>query len=280
MVESLQKGDVSGVTQGLQQMAQSGQLDVSKLASDLGVSGAKNVDLGAVATSLTGGGNQANTVLNALGKQGGGAGDLLKGAAGMLKSPAGLAVGGAALAGAGYLFQKSRKGGGGGGLGDALGSVMGGGKGGSLGAMLGGDAPAEESEDQAQLNAAAQQLPEPTPDQLKEGQAVLARWSGREWRTGRIGWVDGGQARVTFDSGFERWCDPREIRLPPTPGQPVGGAPQASALPSVGSTVEALVDPERWYPGQVVEVDAATGRVMVRFENGYQQWYERAQIRP
>lgn len=294
IVQSLQSGDVGGVSKGLQEMASSGQLDVNKLATDLGVN-TKGLDLGDIAKNLTSGGSQSSNVASALSKQGGGIGDLLKSAAGALKSPSGLAVGGAALAagavGAGYLLHKSR---GGGSISDTIGSITGGagdaveGIGDKLSSLIGGSSGPTE-QDMAQFNHIAEQLPIATYDQLKEGQAVLAQWDRDQWRPGKIGWVDGGQARVTFDSGLERWCEPRDLRLPPQPGQPVRMPPTSSAgqesvssptgLPAIGATVQGQVNPEQWQPGQVVDTDTIGERIRVRFENGFETWLEMDQFR-
>lgn len=294
IVQSLQKGDVGGVSKGLQEMASSGQLDVNKLAGDLGVN-TKGLDLGDIAKSLTSGGSQSSNVANALSKQGGGIGDLLKSAAGALKSPSGLAVGGAALAagavGAGYLLHKSR---GGGSISDTIGSITGGagdaveGLGDKLSSFIGGSSEPSDQE-KAQFNHIAVQLPIATYDQLKEGQAVLAQWDRDQWRPGKIGWVDGGQARVTFDSGLERWCEPHDLRLPPQPGQPLqppqasGGAPVSEApptgLPAIGATVQAQINPEQWAPAKVVDTDTIGERIRARFESGYECWLEMDQFR-
>ncbi len=273
-------------------MAKSGQLDVGKLASDLGVSGGgKGLDLGDIAKSLTGGGSQANNVLGALSKQGGGLSSVLKGVGGALKGHTGLAVGGAALAagavGAGYLFHKSR---GGGSITEKLGSLIpgGGGQGGGISSLLGGaDGPSDE--EKAQYTHIAEQLQQPSPDQLKEGSLVLARWDQNEWRPGQVGWVDGGQARVTFEGGLERWCDPQDIRLPPTQGQPPAEqAPQppteapaqsTGGLPTIGALVKAQSGPKEWATAKVVDTDTIGERVRVQFENGYECWLESDQIK-
>jgi hypothetical protein len=228
-------------------MASSGQLDVGKLASDLGVGGGRSLDLGQVAQTLTSGGSGANQIVGALSQQGGSLTRLLGSAANALKPPAGMAVGGAALAagavGAGLLWKRSQGGGGGsggsggsgssgggGGITGALGSLFGGG---GLGAMFGGSD--QSSADAAQFSQIAAQLPPPHPSQLKEGTKVLARWDAQEWRAGQITWVDGGQARVTFDSGLEKWCAPEEIRVPPQPGGQSVQPPQESGPTSTPS---------------------------------------------
>lgn len=291
VLQSLQSGDVAGVTRGLQDLVSSGHLDAGKLSTDLGMGG-RGLDLGAVANALVSGGPQSGSVVSALARQGGGIGELLRGAAGALKSPAGLAVGGAALAvgavGAGYLIHKARSGGGapgGGGIGDTLGSLLG--------------APAgPTAADRAEYTRIAEQLPPAAYAQLREGQTVLARWDVHEWRPGTVGWVDGGQARVTFEGGLERWCDPADIRLPPVPGQaappdqagaaggsstgtdaPWSAQPARAALPAIGAAVVAQAGPDEWRPATIVDTDTIGGRVRVRYENGFECWLDLPQVR-
>ena len=265
LLQSLQAGDVNGVTRGLQTMAQSGQLDLGQLARDLGVQGSRGLDLGQVAQALTQGGTQSSTVLQALGHQGGNVGELLKGAAGALKSPAGLAVGGVALAaaglGAGYLLTRAREGGGAAGISNTIGS------------LLGSSSSAPSAEDGARYTQLAEMLPPPSPDQLREGSVVLARWDGNEWRPAQVGWVDGGQARVTFENGLERWCMPADLRLPPTPGQsppsPAASAPSRGTPTGIGFTVGARVQaptaPGQWSPAEVTDTDHIGGRIRVKY---------------
>jgi hypothetical protein len=159
-------------------------------------------------------------------------------------------VGGAALAaagiGAGVLLARSQQGQAmGAGIKDALGKVLPGGGGGGLGSILGGGGPS--AEETAQYRQIAEQLPPARPDQLREGEMVVARWEGDEWRPGQIGWVDSGQARVTFETGFERWCRPDDLRILPQPGEappptaeaavppPTAAAPAPAAAPQPGS---------------------------------------------
>jgi hypothetical protein len=268
-------------------MAGRGQLDVGRLASDLGLREGHGLDLGQVARSLTSGGSHASRIAAALGRQGG---DL----AGLLRSPAGLALGGAALAaagiGAGMLLSRAQQGQAtaGGGIAGALGNLMQGGTasiGDGLGALFGGSHGTPSREEGARARELAEQLPAARPEELREGQTVLARWEGDEWRTGQVGWVDGGRARVTFDNGFERWCDPADIRLPPragdaaTPSEHASSAGPAAPTVGPGEPVSAMWGPDEFRPAQALEVDSATRRVRVRYENGFEVWLEPHQIR-
>ena len=209
-------------------MASSGQLDVGKLASDLGVGGGRSLDLGQVASTLTGGGSQANQVVSALSRQTGGIGNLLGNALNALKSPTGLAVGGAAAlaaaGGVGALLWKRSQGGEGGGISETLSNLIpGGSEGGGLASLLGGSNDPSD-EEASQYRQMAEQLPQARPDQLIQGAVVLALFDQNDWRPGKLGWVDGGQARVTFENGLEKWCNPPDIRVPPSAGAPPDNA--------------------------------------------------------
>ncbi len=280
-------------------MASSGQLDVGKLASDLGVGGGgKGLDLGEIAKSIAGGGAGASGVMAALGQQSGGLGKLLGGAGGLAAGGAALAAGAGLLAGkggGGNLMSSlgGILGGGGGGGGNPLGAILGGGGGAAenpLGAMLGGSETDAADPNAAAHSAMAQQLPAPTLEELSEGMELLARWQGDEWRTAKIGWIDGGQARVTFDSGLERWCELQELRVPqslptapqvappPMPNSPPPPPPMSSGLPPVGTRVQAEVGDNLWSPADVLELDEAGSRIRIRFDNAYECWMDSKKI--
>ena len=237
VVQSIHTGDAGGVARGLQQMAGSGQLDLGKLAGDLGIGGGRGLDLGQIARSLTGGGSSSSQVLGAISRQSGGLGKVLGDAAAALKTPTGLAVGVGALAaagvGAGVLIHHARKGGGTvqGTIDSLKQSVSGG-----LGSLLGKGGTTSDAE-AAQYREIAEQLPAASASQLVEGLVVLARWDRDSWLPGRVGWVDGGRARITFENGVERWCDPGEVRLPPTAETPPQTPPPD---PQAGSEAPAV----------------------------------------
>jgi hypothetical protein len=273
LAHKAQSGDLGGVAADLQRMSQSGQLDVQRLAGQLGIGGTQGqggANLGEIARRLSSSGLSPQQLTQALGQQGD-LSSLVKGASQALKSPAGLAVGGVAVAaagvGAGLLLHRARQGGTAGGL--------------SLGSVLGQGAGGPSTQDKEQYRQAAEQLPPARADQLVEDTIVLARWDAQEWRPGQISWVDGGQARVTFEGGLERWCDPQDIRLPPdqaSAGAAATSEPTAGPW-AVGERIEAQSGPEAWHPAEITDIDKIGERARVKYENGFECWLEYGQLR-
>ena len=57
------------------------------------------------------------------------------------------------------------------------------------------------------------------------------------------------------------------------------GSSPSPASYSPGETIQAMVGPSQFQPAQVLAVDAASGRVQVRYQNGFEVWLEPDQVK-